>query len=278
MDVGARFRATQDYAKRNGFVGGFPNFYQANNGQVTVRGTLLLLSAIAVWKDVPASELGNPPSDDVGARFRATQDYAKRNGFVGGFPNFYQADYGQGTVYGTLLLPDTTAVWKDVPSSVTFHSEGPGVGPPPSYQINTFDGTSIYAFAWLTVNDDGSWHLNGHCHNNLVFSTAWYLAGLFVAASGQAYRIQQVNRHVGGTTDDPQGANPLLVSGPPGSLSAETWESIVGGHFCPKLSGNIIIFDEESWTDVKNFLGMVLKSISDPPTDPEPTDYDDDDD
>jgi len=56
------------------------------------------------WRDVPASELGNPPPDDVGARFRATNDYAAKNGFVGGFPNFHEADYGQGTVYDTILI------------------------------------------------------------------------------------------------------------------------------------------------------------------------------
>jgi hypothetical protein len=46
---------------------------------------------------------------DWAARFRATHDYAVRNGFVGGFPNFHQADYGGGTAYGTMLLPAETA-------------------------------------------------------------------------------------------------------------------------------------------------------------------------
>jgi hypothetical protein len=41
---------------------------------------------------------------DIGTRFSATQDYATAQGFVGGFPNFYQADYGAGTVYGTIAI------------------------------------------------------------------------------------------------------------------------------------------------------------------------------
>jgi hypothetical protein len=45
-------------------------------------------------------------SDDH--RFREVNDYA-------GFPNFHEADYGKGMVYGTILLRDTEAEWRDVP-------------------------------------------------------------------------------------------------------------------------------------------------------------------
>jgi hypothetical protein len=113
-DVGARFRATSDYATRNGFVGGFPNFHQANYGRGLVYGTFLFSADAAEWRDVPAAELGYPPGNDVGARFRATNDYANRHGFAGGFPNFYQADYGQGLVYGTLLIRHEAVEWRDV--------------------------------------------------------------------------------------------------------------------------------------------------------------------
>ena len=56
---------------------------------------------------------GNPPVGDVAKRFRATFDYAKRNGFAGGFPNFYHADGAKGRVYGTILRPGTVK-WRDV--------------------------------------------------------------------------------------------------------------------------------------------------------------------
>ena len=57
---------------------------------------------------------GLAPGGDVGARFRATNDWAVRNGFAGGFPNFHQADYGQGTVYGTILFRHGRIQWRDV--------------------------------------------------------------------------------------------------------------------------------------------------------------------
>lgn len=113
-DVGARFRATNDWAGRNGFVGGFPNFHQADHGNGLVYGTILLKRGAADWRDVPARELGDPPGGDVGARFRATNDWAVRNGYATGFPNFHQANYGNGVVYGTILLKHGTAHWRDV--------------------------------------------------------------------------------------------------------------------------------------------------------------------
>lgn len=132
-DFGERMRATNAYASRNGFVGGFPNFFHAEisevisiSGQrkrITVCGTVLLNSNGAEWRDVPLSELGNPALDDFEARFRATQDYATRNGFVGGFPNLFHAEItevsitGQRkriTVCGTVLLKPDFAEWRDV--------------------------------------------------------------------------------------------------------------------------------------------------------------------
>jgi hypothetical protein len=34
----------------------------------------------------------NPLSDDIQVRFRAINDYAGKNGFVGGFPNFFETN------------------------------------------------------------------------------------------------------------------------------------------------------------------------------------------
>jgi hypothetical protein len=137
-DFGARMRSTQDYATRNGFVGGFPNFFHAEHlslkytaslarsffsggsssisGLVReiVCGTVLVKPGCGEWRDVPLLEIGNPSLTDIGARFRGTQDYATRNGFVGGFPNFYHANYGHGIVCGTILLTAAAAEWRDV--------------------------------------------------------------------------------------------------------------------------------------------------------------------
>jgi astacin (peptidase family M12A) len=113
-DFGARMRATQEYATRNGFVGGFPNFYHADNGKGIVCGTILLTNTAAEWRDVPSRELGNPPLDDIGARMRSANDYAFRNGYLGGFPTFFHADYGKGIVCGIIMIKKEAAEWRDV--------------------------------------------------------------------------------------------------------------------------------------------------------------------
>ena len=123
-DFEERIRATNAYATRNGFVGGFPDFYHADYGSGIVCGTILLKSNGVEWRDVRISELGNPALSDFEQRFRATQDYASRNGFAGGFPNLFHAekeeiDFQTGrrtrhTVCGTVLLRPGIAEWRDV--------------------------------------------------------------------------------------------------------------------------------------------------------------------
>lgn len=113
-DFGGRMRATHDYAVRNGFVGGFPNFFHENYGRGIVCGTILLKSDVAVWRDVPLSELGNPALDDIGARMRTAHEYAVRNGYLGGFPNFYHEDYGKGIVCGIILIKRQAGIWREV--------------------------------------------------------------------------------------------------------------------------------------------------------------------
>ena len=128
-DEPGRFRAVQDYAGRDNFIGGYPNFYIGQKNiwglrgreTVTINGTVLVNSAVAEWRDVAASDLGNPAEDDLPARFRATQDYAVAKAeATGGFPNFYQAqrsiDPGGApeTVYGTILLRGPEVEFRDI--------------------------------------------------------------------------------------------------------------------------------------------------------------------
>ena len=112
--IEARFRAVNDYAARHGFGAAFPNFHQADYGSGVVHGTILLAREAVEWRDVPAAELGNP--DSIEARFRAVNDYAARHGFGAAFPNFHQADYGSGVVYGVLLVKKEYVTWRDVPA------------------------------------------------------------------------------------------------------------------------------------------------------------------
>ncbi|HEY7178633.1 MAG TPA: lamin tail domain-containing protein [Gaiella sp.] len=48
-------------------------------------------------------------------RFRLVNAYAEAHGYFAGFPNFHEADYGNGVVGGVHLLQDTVAEWRDVP-------------------------------------------------------------------------------------------------------------------------------------------------------------------
>lgn len=108
----ARFRAVNDYAAKNGFLGALPNFFEADYGQGKVYGTIFIKKDAGEWRDIKASELGNPQTMEE--RFRAINDYATRNGFLSGFPNFHEANNGQGTVYGAVLLKRTAGEWQDI--------------------------------------------------------------------------------------------------------------------------------------------------------------------
>lgn len=111
------FRQRSRFAAENDAIAALPNFHHAKYGRTVVGGAMLLRSAQAEWRDVPLSELGNPDLDDFGQRMRSTQDYAIRNGFVGGFPNFHHGDYGNGIVCGTILLGANCVQWRDLPWS-----------------------------------------------------------------------------------------------------------------------------------------------------------------
>jgi hypothetical protein len=58
-------------------------------------------------------------------RFRLVNDYAGAKGYFAGFPNFHEADYGQGVVGGVHLLTAAVAEWRDVPRSTygVYHIE-----------------------------------------------------------------------------------------------------------------------------------------------------------
>jgi hypothetical protein len=115
-------RAINAYASRAGFVGGFPTGYHADYGQGTVCGTVLLRQEAAEWRDIYLDELGNVSLNNIGARFRATQDYANRAGFVGGFPTMFHDHVGggqfptqrEGIVCGTVLVKPGFGEWQDV--------------------------------------------------------------------------------------------------------------------------------------------------------------------
>lgn len=113
-DFDLRMRATQDYAVRQGFVGGFPTFFHAGHGAGSVCGTVLLPASTAQWRDLPWNEIGSPDPTDIHARFRGVHDWAVSHMFVGGFPNMYHADTPSGRVAGAVLIKPGAGTWQDV--------------------------------------------------------------------------------------------------------------------------------------------------------------------
>jgi len=85
------FRNRAEDASQAGYVGAFPNFYYGINGPANVGGTIFINSSCGEWRDIPLGDLGNPLLSSFSMRMRATDGYAVKNGFSGGFPNFFQA-------------------------------------------------------------------------------------------------------------------------------------------------------------------------------------------
>jgi hypothetical protein len=112
------FRSCHNAAPKPRFLGGFPNFfYKPGSGGVGFTATAIFLTgAAAEWRDVPLSELNNVELNNFEARMREANVYARRNGFVGGFPNYFHQDYhdGRGIVCGTILIKSLAATSEDV--------------------------------------------------------------------------------------------------------------------------------------------------------------------
>jgi Repeat of unknown function (DUF346) len=117
-DVPAMFRAANDYAVKQGYAAGLPDFHQADHGAGVVYGTFLIKQGMVNFRDVPAAELGLWDRTQVPAMIRAANDYAVRTGYGAAFPTFHEADYGNGPVFGLILLHPGASAWRDVPADL----------------------------------------------------------------------------------------------------------------------------------------------------------------
>lgn len=127
------------------YICGWPNFMHANynDGRGFVYGHQLLPDSVADWREVPATEFGNFDTAPFRARFTWTHDYAVRQGYQHGFPNFQQANVGGTLHYGVYLIVPGTAVWRDVPAVEL----GLGSGDPETRTMDEwFAGAALYAF------------------------------------------------------------------------------------------------------------------------------------
>ena len=123
MEAMSQFRHRSVVAGKMGFAAGFPNFYFAHYERDHVGGTILLRPDGVEWRDVPLGDLHDVALTSFADRMRATQLYATDHGFVGGFPNFFHADDGHGTVCGTVLLKPDAAEFRDVPLAELTHHD-----------------------------------------------------------------------------------------------------------------------------------------------------------
>jgi hypothetical protein len=111
-----RFRAISDWCVARGVHrAGWPNFHRANYGddRGDVYGHFLLQESVAEWRDVASAEYD---TTDLRRCFTSAFDYAVRHGYQHGFPNFHEAGFGQGLVYGTFLVPVGKCEFRDVPA------------------------------------------------------------------------------------------------------------------------------------------------------------------
>ncbi len=113
----ATFQSAFDYAEAHNYRGGFPTFHEADYGNGKVYGVLFLKREAAEWRDIPVQELNNPTPTDIPERFRSVTTYAQAHNYRGGFPTFHEADYGNGKVYGTILVRG--GIFEDIPEIVT---------------------------------------------------------------------------------------------------------------------------------------------------------------
>ncbi len=140
-DIADRFRTIDNWCTHNSYPCGWPNFHQATytNPTRTAYGHFLFKPSVVHWQDVPAAEYA---ANSLRTRFTGAHDYALRQGYQHGFPNFQEQDYGQGVVFGTYLVPPNTAHFADVP----VNELGMGAGDPSGHPMDDwFRGASDFA-------------------------------------------------------------------------------------------------------------------------------------
>lgn len=103
-------------AHRGDAGGIYPTFSATPNtrGSGFLLGSVFIDSRAAEARDVAIGDLGNPSLEDFGARMRAANAFAHSQGFTGGFPTYYHADYGSGVVCGTVMLKKEAAEFRDI--------------------------------------------------------------------------------------------------------------------------------------------------------------------
>lgn len=150
-----RFRAVADWCAKNNFAAGYPNCHELTGQTPALYGTILFNQGIT-WQDVPRATLGNPA--DVRTRLSSAHDWAKQQGAGHGFPNFHEANYGAGIVYGTYKVDPATMQLQDIG---VLSILGADIDPTTRPMEEWFRG----AHTWATANGHVGAMPNGHYIN-----------------------------------------------------------------------------------------------------------------
>ncbi|MDK8193218.1 hypothetical protein QP794_24325 [Paenibacillus sp. UMB7766-LJ446] len=121
-DVIEMFRIASNLASEEGYPAAIPSLH--HDRSKNLYGFYFIKPGYVDWQDVKASDLGNPSG--ISERFRAANDYSIKLPYNGAFPNFHEANYGEGLVYGTYLLKGEAGGLREVPMSalnMSFYEE-----------------------------------------------------------------------------------------------------------------------------------------------------------
>jgi len=195
--IADRFRTIDNWCTNNSYPGGWPSFNQATypNPTRTVYEHFIFKPNVFDWRSVPATEYA---ATDIRSRFTGAHDYALREGYQQGFPNFQEADAGHGVEYGTYLVPPNTAYWLDV----AVQELGMGTGEPTSHPMDDwFKGAADYA----ARNGYVAGMPNGHYAN---YGQGW-VCGVFLFSASSVDRMDIRGQELGLWEQPTQGMLPV---------------------------------------------------------------------
>ena len=166
LTLAKRFRAANDWAVNNHYVGGWPTCYDGDalHGIATLNHEYEDYVGV---RDVPIEELGNPPLDNTNSAYRlrltSAHDYARQKDYAYGRPNFHQDDWsewGGGIVCGTFLYRDGLADYQDTTTRDLGMTGDPG-----DFRSNPLEEWFWRLHLYATSNGYATGIPNGHYAN-----------------------------------------------------------------------------------------------------------------
>jgi hypothetical protein len=107
------FRDVNDWAVSNGHCCGFPTCIQSDGGWKVMTIDPEYESSVDN-RDFSQRDLKLSSLEDDRLRLTAAYDFARGAGYEHGYPNFHQANYGAGIVFGTFLIFFGLVHYRDV--------------------------------------------------------------------------------------------------------------------------------------------------------------------